>query len=55
MGTINRKWVEPEIRDNIINYVGKIQLLTEIKLNKTFKMIGISKNKYLRLELQDIR
>ena len=43
---MNAKWTEPDIRDNIIEFVTMIHPLTDIPLNKLIRMVGITQSKY---------
>ena len=43
---MNKQWVEPDVRDNFVEFVNTIRVKTDIKLNKILNMIGINSSKY---------
>jgi len=43
---MNKQWVEPDIRDSVVEFVNTIKPKTDIKLQKILIMIGISSSKY---------
>lgn len=43
---MNRKWVEPDVRDNVVEFVNFIRLKTDIPLKGITPLLGISSSKY---------
>lgn len=43
---MNLQWVEPDIRDNVVDFVKEIIPKTDIKLKSILSLIGISSSKY---------
>ena len=43
---MNNQWVEPDIRDNVVEFVSKIRKKADINLNEMLQMIGINSSKY---------
>ena len=40
------KWVEPDIRDNVVEFINTITPKTDIKLKNMLSLIGINSSKY---------
>lgn len=43
---MNRKWVEPDVRDNVVEFVNFIRPKTDIPLKGIIPLLGISSSKY---------
>ncbi|HMQ70010.1 MAG TPA: IS3 family transposase, partial [Ignavibacteria bacterium] len=46
MGRIEKAWIEPDIRDDVVNFITIITKKTEIKVNILLKLIDIDSSKY---------
>ena len=40
------RWVEPDVRDKIVNFTKMKTIKTNIPVNKLFELIGVSSTKY---------
>lgn len=45
-GNMIQQWVEPDIRDNVVEFVNTITPKIDIKLKNMFNLIGINNSKY---------
>lgn len=43
---MNQQWVEPDIRDSVVEFIETIIPKTDIQLKKLLSMIGINSSKY---------
>lgn len=45
-GQLNNKWIEPEIREEVISYIQKLKQSTQLTIEDMIKMLNINKGKY---------
>jgi putative transposase len=43
---VNKKWVEPEVRDDVVKYLAEIRRMSHLGIGKLIGMLGIRRDKY---------
>jgi transposase InsO family protein len=50
---VNGLWVEPDVRDKIVDYIERMKTKTGIKMKGLIEMVGISQSKYYSWKYRD--